>query len=424
MVADCGGSARRNLLCDFPRDFMHRGRPAVASLGSFSMVVGGPNQKSMDMPQEPSARVWLDIDLGKLRDNLARIRARVAPCGVIAVLKADAYGLGVLPIARSLAQAGVAGFAVAEPREALQLVGLGLPVQILGGILPDELPVTVAAGIIHPIGSAVAARQISNEAVHQGRTVACQFLIDTGMGRLGILAEAALSEIVEACRLPGLDCQGIYSHFPVAIRAGEEYTLAQVAAFRQLLGELGERGIAFAKVHMANSDAINNFPAAFAEPFNLIRVGIDLHGSFDPEGIRALCLEPILSLTSRLLAVRELPAGMQMGYGLTHRLSRTTLVGTVAIGYADGFPLALSNCGHVRIRDRVCPILGRVSMDYITVSLVNVPDAAVGDEVICLGGEGSAAITVGDWARLKGTHPYEIICSFGSRVERRYVGVE
>ena len=388
------------------------------------MVVGGPNQKNMDMPHEPSARAWLDIDLGKLRHNLARIRERVAPCGVIAVLKADAYGLGVEPIARSLARAGVAAFAVAEPREALQLVGLGLPVQILGGVLPDELPVTVAAGIIHPVGSVAAARQISNEAVRQGRTVACQFLIDTGMGRLGILADAALAEIAEACRLPGLDCQGICSHFPVAIRGGEEYTLGQIAAFRQLLRELAEKGITFAKIHMANSDAINNFPSAFAAPFNFIRVGIDLHGSFDPEGIRALCLEPILSLKSRLLAVRRLPAGMQMGYGLTHRLPESTLVGTVAVGYADGIPLALSNCGQVCIRDKACPILGRVSMDYITVSLANAPDAAVGDEVICLGGEGPAAITVGDWARLKGTHPYEIICSFGTRVERRYLNEE
>jgi alanine racemase len=115
---------------------------------------------------------------------------------------------------------------------------------------------------------------------------------------------------------------------------------------------------------------------------------------------------------------------MQMGYGLTHRLPESTLVGTVAVGYADGFPLALSNCGQVRIRDKACPILGRVSMDYITVSLANAPDAAVGDEVICLGGEGPAAITVGDWARLKGTHPYEIICSFGTRVERRYLNEE
>jgi alanine racemase len=378
----------------------------------------------MDMAPHPSARVWLDIDLGKLRRNLARIRERVAPCGVIAVLKADAYGLGVEPIAAALAEAGVAGFAVAEPREALRLTGFGLPVQILGGILPDEIPATVAAGIIHPIDCLATARRVSEEAVRQNRTVECHFLIDTGMGRLGLLADAALPDIVAACQLPGLDCRGIYSHFPVAYRAGEEYTLSQIARFRHLLDGLAERGIVFPKVHMANSDAINNFPQAFVAPFNLVRTGINLHGSFDSEGLRSLQLEPVLELKSRLVSIRRLPAGMQMGYGLTYRLLEETPVGTVAAGYADGLPLALSNRGYLLIRGALCPVLARVSMDYVTVSLANVPDAAVGDEVVCLGGTGPTAITVDQWAELKGTHPYEIICSFGSRVERRYLDPE
>lgn len=376
------------------------------------------------MPSQPSARVWLDIDLDKLCRNLARIRERVVPCGVIAVLKADAYGLGVEPIARALARAGVAGFAVAEPREALRLTGIGLPVQILGGILPDEIPATVAAGVIHPIDSLATARRISAEAGRQGRTVECHFLVDTGMGRLGLLAAGAAPAIAAACALPGLDCRGIYSHFPVAYRAGEEYTLGQISAFRRLLDELAGKGIRFAKIHIANSDAINNFPQAFEPPFNMVRTGINLHGSFDSEGLRALHLEPILSLKTRLVAIRDLPAGMRLGYGLTHRLGEDTRVGTVAAGYADGLPLALSNRGYLIVRDTLCPVLGRVSMDYVTVSLAQVPDAAVGDEVLCLGGEGPVAVTVDQWAQLKGTHPYEIICSFGTRVERRYLQAE
>ncbi|MDX9979288.1 MAG: alanine racemase C-terminal domain-containing protein, partial [Lentisphaeria bacterium] len=138
----------------------------------------------------------------------------------------------------------------------------------------------------------------------------------------------------------------------------------------------------------------------------------------------SLHLEPILSLKTRLVAIRDLPAGMRLGYGLTHRLVENTRVGTVAAGYADGLPLALSNRGYLIVRDTLCPVLGRVSMDYVTVSLAHVPDAAVGDEVVCLGGEGPAAVTVDQWAELKGTHPYEIICSFGTRVERRYLQTE
>ena len=371
----------------------------------------------------PGSRVWLEIDLRKLRENLRRIRNAVQPCQVIAVLKANAYGLGVQRIAQALAtEDGVAGFAVAEPDEALAILDIGKPVQILGGMLPHELPATVAAGIIHPITSLEIAHAISAEAVRQRRCVECQLKIDTGMGRMGILWSQAVPAILEAVRLPGLNCTGLYSHFPVAYRAGEEYTQEQIRRFRQILTEVGTHGVTFPKVHIANSDAINNFPATCQPPFTYIRTGINLHGSFDTEGQRALKLEPILTLKARLVQIRTLPAGMSLGYGLTHTLATDTRVGTVAAGYADGLPLALSNRGYVLIRGLPCPILGRVSMDYITVSLENCPTAAAGDEVVCLGGDGVTAITVDKWAQLKGTHPYEIICSFGSRVERRYMG--
>lgn len=375
------------------------------------------------MPEhcEPRSRVWLEISLEKLRQNMRRIRESVAPCGVIAVLKANAYGLGVVRIAEALAGEGVAGFAVAEPREALQLMHLGLPVQILGGMLPEELPATVAAGIIHPIVSVEIAREISAEAVRQNRRVECQVKLDTGMGRLGILMGEALPAIREIARLPNLNLTGLYSHFPVAYRAGETFTMAQIASLKQLVDTLAAEGVRFTKIHIANSDGINNFPAACQPPFTHVRTGINLHGSFDAEGQRALKLEPVLELKARLISVRRLPAGMSIGYGLTHTLRRETRVGVVAAGYADGLPLALSNRGYLLVHGELCPVLGRVSMDYTTVSLEPVPEAQVGDVVTCLGGEGLRAITVDQWAQLKNTHPYEIICSFGSRVERRYI---
>jgi alanine racemase len=370
---------------------------------------------------EPRSRVWLEISLEKLRRNLRRIQESVAPCGVIAVLKANAYGLGVARIAEALAGEGVAGFAVAEPREALQLTHLGLPVQILGGMLPEELPATVAAGIIHPIVSVEIAREISAEAVRQKRRVECHIKIDTGMGRLGLLARDAVPAIREIVRLPNLDCSGLYSHFPVAYHAGEEYTQGQIARIREIVDTLAAEGVRFAKLHIANSDGINNFPAACRPPFTHVRTGINLHGSFDAEGQRALHLEPVLELKARLIAVRTLPEGASIGYGLTCTLRRETRVGVVAAGYADGLPLALSNRGYQLVGGELCPVLGRISMDYTSVSLEPVPEAKVGDIVTCLGGEGLRAITVDQWAQLKNTHPYEIICSFGTRVERRYV---
>jgi alanine racemase len=365
--------------------------------------------------------VKLEISLGTLRGNYRRIAAAVAPCQVISVLKADAYGLGVEAVARALAEAGTARFAVAELNEALSLVEFGIPVHILGSVLPEEIPDAVAAGIVLPVGDEETARLVSAECVRTGRRATCHVKIDTGMGRLGILAAEADRVVPSVVALPGLDCEGIYSHFPMAYHSGSQYTAGQIDAFLALLRRLESAGIAFRLRHIANSDAVNNFPRAFQPPFNAVRTGINLHGSFDIEGRRALDVRPVLTLKTRLMAVRRLPQGTFIGYGCTYRLPGDTTVGTISAGYADGLPLALSNRGHVLIRGRTCPVLGRLSMDYTTVSLEQVPDARCGDEVVCLGGDGANAVTVEDWARLKGTHPYDIICSFGSRVERCYV---
>ena len=365
-------------------------------------------------------RVWLDISLGTLRTNYRHIARAVSPCAVMAVLKANAYGLGVRPIAGALAQEGVAAFGVAEPHEAFALLDLGIPIHILGSVLPDEIPELVAAGVVLPVTDLDTARAISREAVRQGRPATVHFKVDTGMGRLGMLIGEAAAAIQAACRLPSLNAEGIYTHFPVAYQPGSAFTRAQIRSFSDLLGSLSAAGLSFAHRHIANSDAINNVPEAFRPPFNLVRTGINLHGSFDTEGMRVLDLAPVLTLKTRLTAARLLPAGSTIGYGLSYRLPQAARVGTISAGYADGLPLALSNRGHVLIRDAPCPILGRLSMDYTTVSLEQVPEAAVGDEVVCLGGEGPLAVSVEDWAHLKNTNPYEIICSLGSRVERRY----
>jgi alanine racemase len=366
-------------------------------------------------------RVWLDINLATLKDNFRRIKEAVAPSSVIGVIKANAYGLGMPRIAEALVDAGVSGFGVAELNEALDLKALGKPVQILGGILPGEIPSAIEADIIIPVTDLETAGLISKEAVKQGRTADCQFLIDTGMGRLGMLWKRAVEDICEAVKLPNLSCSGIYSHFPVAYQTGGEFTGDQVKAFLKILEDLKNRGISFERIHIANSDAINNFPYTYQFPFNYVRTGINLHGSFDNEGKRVLNLKSILTLKTRLAAIRTLPAGSTVGYGRTYKLLRDTKVGTISAGYADGLPLALSNRGYVLIKGHLCPILGRVSMDYTSVSLEGAPEARVGDEVICLGGNGVHAITVEDWAMTKGTHAYDIICSFGSRVARHYI---
>ena len=370
---------------------------------------------------EFESRVRLEIDLDELRGNFKKIAASVAPCGVIAVLKANAYGLGATPVGRALKDSGAAGFGAAELNEALELAKFGLPVQLLGNILPGEIPAAVAAGIILPINDFETADAINREALRQKRIVQCDFLVDTGMGRLGIQLHEAAEVINKSVKLSNLDCRGIYSHFPVAYQPGGGYTKRQIQDFIELLNQLKTGGISFERVHIANSDAINNFKETCKSPFNLVRTGINLYGLFDEMGGRRLDLKSVISLKTRLASVRNLPAGACIGYGLTCKLVKATRVGTIAAGYADGLPLMLSNRGYVVVRGVLCPIIGRISMDYTTISLENVPDAACGDEVICLGGTPPAAVSVDNWASTKGTNPYDILCSFGSRTKRIYL---
>ncbi|MBI3986787.1 MAG: alanine racemase, partial [Lentisphaerae bacterium] len=371
----------------------------------------------------PRPRVWLDVDLGKIRANFRAVQQHVAPCRVMAVLKANAYGLGVGPIAATLKEAGAYGFGVAELREALSIKALGLPVHILGGLIDEEIPAVVREGIVAPVTDPDIARSLSAETVRQGRAVDCHFKVDTGMGRLGILYADAERVIREAAALPGLRCAGLYSHFPYAY-GDIDFSQNQVKLMTDLVERLLRAGIEFQWRHIANSDGINNIDSSFQPPFNLVRTGINLYGAFDLEGRQAISLQPALTLKTRLIAVRELPAGATIGYGRTYRLAQprppgeSGRVGTISIGYADGLPLAMSNCGSVLIRGSRCPIVGRVSMDYTTVSLDKVRDARVGDEVVCLGD----GITIKEWAKFKGTMSYDIICSIGHRVERRYHG--
>ena len=373
-------------------------------------------------------RVQVEIDLGALVRNYERIAKRVKPMKVLCVLKANAYGLGVGAYARALAAAGCERFGVAEPFEALELKK-ALPrsskasVQILSAVLPDEIEPMVKAGVTLPVTDVEEARLISSAAVSAHCTAKVHFKLDTGMGRLGILAKDALATILEVVKLPNLDCEGLFSHCPMAYDPKDPYTPNQIRRFKAIVAAAAKQGVTFREVHIAASDAINNFPAAAKAPFTLVRTGINLHGSFDPNGRKALKVEPVLSLKTRVAQVRELPAGTTLGYGRTWCLSAPTKVATISAGYADGLPLALSNRGFVFIGGRRCRIIGRISMDYTTVDVSDVKDVKAGDEVICFGKCGRDSITPDDWAAIKGTHAYDIICSLGTRVERVVKGI-
>ncbi|MBO7483275.1 MAG: alanine racemase [Kiritimatiellae bacterium] len=372
---------------------------------------------------ELKRRVVVEIDMKALVRNYQRIAEHVKPLDVLCVLKANAYGLGVGAYAEALADAGCRRFGVAEPYEALELKRVlagrdGIDVQILSSVLPDEIPAMVREGVILPVTDIAEAKLISAAAVKARKTARVHFKLDTGMGRLGILARDALATMREVRALPNLDCEGIFSHCPMAYAPKDPFTSRQIRLFKSIAVAAGKEGMRFSRVHIAASDAINNFPEAARAPFTMVRTGINLHGSFDPNGRRALKVEPVLTLKTRVAQVRELPAGTTLGYGRTWCLAEPAKVATISAGYADGLPLALTNRGFVFIGGRRCPIVGRISMDYTTVDVSAVPDVKPGDEVICFGRCGKDSITPDDWAALKGTHAYDIICSLGTRVQR------
>lgn len=362
--------------------------------------------------------VW-QVDLGILRSNFAAISSAVAPCRKIAVVKADAYGFGLMPVACAIADMTDI-FAVAELGEAIEVAKLGKPVLIFGALFGDEISEAVHHNIIVPTGTIQEALAVNTEAARQGVKAKVLIPVDTGMGRIGICGDDKLDEIMRIAALENLELSGIYTHCPTASIEKDAPTVMQLEKFRFLVSALAERGVVFPAVHIAASDAICNYPDACRKPFTHARVGVIMYGA-DPKFMPQAGLRSVGKFFSRLLEVRELPAGTSIGYGRTAVLKKTTLVGTVGCGYASGLPLAFSNRGRFLVRGLSCPVLGRVSMDYTTISLENLPEAQVGDEAVALGSQGSQFISAAEWAELKNTHVHEVLCSISGRVQRRYI---
>lgn len=364
------------------------------------------------------ARNTLEIRLDLIQKNFELIQDYVKPLSLMAVLKANAYGLGSVEVGQALKEVGCSRFGVADVNEALELQHLNIPLQILGDIIDFEIPKLVSEDFIIPITSYENAQKVSQEAERQSKVASIHFLIDTGMGRLGMPIESSFETIQKVAELKGLSFDGIYSHFPHAY-GDRQFSQQQVEKFTDLINKLESKNISFKEIHLANSDGLHNIESSVAQPFNMVRSGINLYGYYDLEGKHKFELHEVLSLKSKLVSVRELPQGATVGYGRTYTLSKSMKVGTVAIGYADGLPIEFSNKGRLVVNGVSCPIIGRVSMDYTTIDLSNA-DAEVGDDVLCL----SESYDVNDWAKDSGTISYDIICSLGSRVKRVYLDGE
>ncbi|HET8798477.1 MAG TPA: alanine racemase [Thermoanaerobaculia bacterium] len=357
---------------------------------------------------------WAEIDLRAFDANLEAVAARV-PAGVklIALLKADAYGHGAVALARRCTPDKVAmiGTALLEEAVALRRAGIALPILVLGTMGEEQirtaLDFDITPGVPGPEELAVIAK------IARDRDVSIHLKLDSGMGRLGSV-ETELPRVAELLRsAPRLRVEAIYTHFANASNPSDPFTAQQLARFETLLATLREAGITAPHHHAANSAAT----LRGITPGDFVRTGLALFGGAPLEG-DATRLAPLMRWRTAIARLKELPPGHAVGYGTTFVTRRASRIATLPVGYADGYDRRLSNRAEVLVRGRRAPVVGRVSMDLVTIDVTDIPDAAFGDEVVLLGRQGSDEIAAEELAAKLDTISYEVFCNVSARVPR------
>jgi alanine racemase len=360
------------------------------------------------------------IRLAAIRANFDRAEKLAAGREVIAVVKANAYGHGAVAFSRALIGAGCRHLAVFSLDEAVSLrdAGVDVPILVLGGVNgeaeADEAIHRDLVPVVHHEGHA---RLLASRSAARGKPLRVQVEIDTGMRRMGVACDAAPAFLVGLAADPQLELEGVYSHLACADEQDLAPSLDQIGRFRSVLAEIRERGVAPGMVHIANSAGLlagEALAKAFPEA-GAVRPGLMLYG-VSPAPHLDFDRAPVMTLRSRVVGVRRVCAGDSVGYGATHRAERDTRIATLPIGYADGVPISLSNRGRVRLAGRFAEVVGRVSMDFITVD-VGESGAAIGDEAILFGDE-QGVLPVEDVAAAAGTLAYELLVRIGARVPR------
>jgi alanine racemase len=361
---------------------------------------------------------WAEVDLAHLVYNLNQVKSRLQPgVKVMACVKADAYGHGLIPVAKSLVSSGVDFLSVASIDEGIRLrqAGLRCPILVLGVVLKKDIAPLFRYHISQTVCSDELAEALNTMARRKGRPALVHIKIDTGMGRIGVLPKEAFRFIRKVSKLKNIRIEGVFTHLALA-DINRSFTEYQITVFEELMRQLREAGIHVPLFHAAGSLGIINYSLGH---FNMVRPGLVLYGLHPKSGLD-ITLKPVMSLKSRVIYVKKVPAGWGISYGHIYVTRRSTNIATLPIGYGDGYPRNLSNAAPVIIRGKLLKISGMVCMDQIMIDVGSFP-VKVGDEVVLIGSQGRQKITTEELARLSGTIPYEIVCGLGSRVPRVYV---
>ncbi len=371
--------------------------------------------------------VWAEVDLAAVAHNVREIRRITdSRAAVMAVVKANAYGHGAAAVSRTALANGARWLGVARVSEGAELraAGIDAPVLVLGYTPPDAVAAALRLNLsltVYSLDTAVIAAGVASSL---GKRARLHFKVDTGMGRLGWLpGKKAVQEILKAASLPGVEAEGIFTHFAAADAADKTYTLLQLEKFLDLIRDLEKAGLNFPLRHAANSAAIMEVPDSHLD---MVRAGIAVYGLYPSDEVdrSKLRLKPALSLKAQVAHVKEVPAGFAVSYGCTYKTPRPTVIATLPLGYADGYSRRLSSVGEVLLGGQRVPVIGRVCMDQIMVDAGSVPGVSPGDEAVLIGRQGDEEISADEIARWIGTINYEVTCAVSGRVPRVYTAIE
>ena len=370
------------------------------------------------------SRIQADIDLDAFRFNLDSIKKNINEnTQIITVLKADGYGHGAVPLAKEAEkEERVWGIAVATVEEALELRrgGIKKPLLILGYTYQEDYDLIAAEELRPTVFKLSMAQELSRAALRKNKTVKIHIKIDTGMSRIGYRdLEKSVPEILEISRLPGLEIEGLFTHFARADEKETTPAYQQLEKYQAFQKALKEAGLKIPLCHCSNSAGIIRMPEA---NMDAVRAGIILYGLYPSEEVEKepVPLKPLMTLKSHIAYIKTLEPGVQISYGGTYTTQKETRVATIPVGYADGYARSLSNKGWVLIRGKKAPILGRVCMDQFMVDVTDIPEVRELDEVILLGKSGDQQITMEELGEKSGRFNYELACCLGKRIPRVY----
>lgn len=367
-------------------------------------------------------RVRADINLDCILHNVRETKKQLKPgVKLAAVIKADAYGHGAVPVAKTVYEEAD-WFAVSNIEEALELRAAGIekPILTFGYTAPLQLKEALENDITLTLCDRESAEEISETATRLGIIAKVHIKVDTGMGRIGFPAERSFALFAaQAAKLPNICPTGVYTHFARADETGREATGLQYEKFMSFLKDLEAEGISGLLRHAQNSAAILEYPEY---QLDMVRLGIGLYGMYPSEEVKSeeILLRPAMEIKSHIAFLKTVPAGTPIGYGATYITTKPQVIATIPVGYGDGYPRALSNSGRVLIRGVSAPIVGRICMDQMMVDVSAIPEVRRGDTVTLMGREEEGLITAEEIGRLSHSFHYEMVCNVGKRIPRVY----